>query len=104
MHGSRNGTSGNFLMGYPIWFRVLRPKNRILLVLAEDLLLHLSALLLLHLQPVDEHLETVGGEHSVVVHLDQPSRLPDINWKLDFEGKKTDTCNSFVSTAEPGGT
>ena len=68
---------GIFLMGYPIWFRVLRPKNRVLLVFAEYLLLHLSALLLLHLQFVDEHLEAVGGEHCVVVHLDQPSRLPD---------------------------
>ena len=46
-------------------------------MLAEDLLLHLSALLLLLLQLVEEHLETVGGEHSVVVHLDQPSRLSD---------------------------
>ena len=64
-------------MGHPIWFRVLRPKNRVPLVLAEDLLLHLSALLLLHLQLVDEHLETIGGEHCVVVHLDQPSRLSD---------------------------
>ena len=46
-------------------------------MLAEDLLLHLSALLRLHLQLVDEHLEAVGGEHSVVVHLDQPSCLSD---------------------------
>ena len=75
--GSRYGTFGIFLIGHPIWFRILRPKNRILLVLAEDLLLHLSALLLLHLQLVDEHLEAVGGEHCVVVHLDQPSRLSD---------------------------
>ena len=77
MNGSRYGTSGIFLMGHPIWFRVLRPKNRVPLVLAEDLLLHLNSLLLLHLQLVDEHLEAVGGEHSVVVHLDQPSGLSD---------------------------
>ena len=64
-----------FLMGHPIRFRVLRPKNRILFVLAKDLLLHFNSLLLLHLQLVDEHLEAVGGEHCVVVHLDQPSRL-----------------------------
>ena len=77
MNGSRYGTSGIFLMGHPIWFRVLRPKNRVPLVLAEDLLLHLNSLLLLLLQLVDEHLEAVGGEHSVVVHLDQPSGLSD---------------------------
>ena len=77
MNGVRYGTSGIFLMGHPIWFRVLRPKNRVPLVLAEDLLLHLNSLLLLLLQLVDEHLEAVGGEHSVVVHLDQPSRLSD---------------------------
>ena len=77
MDGIRYGISGIFLMGHPIWFRVLRPKNRVLLVLAEDLLLHLNSLLVLLLQLVDEHLEAGGGEHSVVVHLDQPSRLPD---------------------------
>ena len=77
VNGVRYGTSGIFLMGHPIWFRVLRPKNRVPLVLAEDLLLHLNSLLLLHLQLVDEHLEAGGGEHSVVVHLDQPSRLSD---------------------------
>ena len=77
MDGVRYGTSGIFLMGHPIWFRVLRPKNRVPLVVAEDLLLHLNSLLLLLLQLVDEHLEAVGGEHSVVVHLDQPSRLSD---------------------------
>ena len=77
MDGVRYGTSGIFLMGHPIWFRVLRPKNRVLLVFAEDLLLHLNSLLLLLLQLVDEHLEAVGGEHSIVVHLDQPSRLSD---------------------------
>ena len=77
MDGIRYGISGIFLMGHPIWFRVLRPKNRVLLVFAEDLLLHLNSLLLLLLQLVDEHLEAVGGEHSVVVHLDQPSGLSD---------------------------
>ena len=64
-------------MGHPIWFRVLRPKNRVLLVFAEDLLLHLNSLLLLLLQLVDEHLEAISGEHCVIVHLDQPTRLPD---------------------------
>ena len=77
MDGVRYGTSGIFLMGHPIWFRVLRPKNRVPLVLAEDLLLHLNSLLLLLLQLVDEHLETISGEHCVIVHLDQPTRLPD---------------------------